>query len=61
MVIFIQICFLQEIKDFLNSSDEDIDHEVEETIEDDESLSAAIALEVSIYLKTLYQKSSMKI
>lgn len=35
------------MKDFFNNSDES-DHEAEETIADDETLSAAIALEVSI-------------
>lgn len=38
------------MKDFLNSSDDDIHHE-EEAFDDSESLSAAIALEVSIYLE----------
>lgn len=35
------------MKDFLNSTDEDTDHEAQETIADDDSLSAAIAYEVS--------------
>lgn len=37
------------MKEFFNSTDDEDDQEIEERIEDEETLSAAIALEVSIF------------
>lgn len=39
--------FFQDMKDYFNSTDEDTENEAEETVADEETLSAAIALEVS--------------